>query len=110
MVELCGARMVPDTIDVYPQPAEPRIVRAALGARREAARRADPGRRDRARSCGRLGFDVPGEDGACRVGVPDFRDGDVQREADLIEEIARIYGLDKLPDHAARARAARSAG
>ena len=31
------------------------------------------------------------------VGVPGFRDADVQREADLIEEVARIYGLDKLP-------------
>ena len=26
MVELCGARMVPGTIDVYPTPAEPRVV------------------------------------------------------------------------------------
>jgi phenylalanyl-tRNA synthetase beta chain len=29
--------------------------------------------------------------------VPPWRDADVQREADLVEEIARIYGLDKLP-------------
>ena len=26
MVELCGARMVPGTIDVYPRPSEPRAV------------------------------------------------------------------------------------
>ena len=26
MVELCGARMVPGTVDVYPQPAQPRVV------------------------------------------------------------------------------------
>ena len=26
MVELCGARMVPDTIDAYPEPLEPRVV------------------------------------------------------------------------------------
>ena len=26
MVELCGARMVPGTIDEYPRPAEPRVV------------------------------------------------------------------------------------
>src|SRR4030095_5637617 len=26
MVELCGARMVPGTIDAYPRPAEPRVV------------------------------------------------------------------------------------
>ena len=29
--------------------------------------------------------------------VPAFRRGDVTREADLIEEVARIDGLDKLP-------------
>ena len=26
MVELCGARMVPGTIDAYPRPADPRVV------------------------------------------------------------------------------------
>ena len=29
--------------------------------------------------------------------MPPWRDTDVQREADLIEEVARIHGLDKLP-------------
>jgi phenylalanyl-tRNA synthetase beta chain len=29
--------------------------------------------------------------------VPSWRDGDVQREADLIEEVARVHGLDRLP-------------
>jgi phenylalanyl-tRNA synthetase beta chain len=40
-----------------------------------------------------------GGGGAARreVTVPSFRDGDVQREADLIEEIARVHGVDRLP-------------
>ena len=29
--------------------------------------------------------------------MPPWRDSDVQREADLIEEVARVHGLDKLP-------------
>ncbi len=29
--------------------------------------------------------------------MPPWRAGDVQREVDLIEEVARIHGLDKLP-------------
>ena len=41
----------------------------------------------------RLGFERAGD--AWRV--PPWRDSDVQREADLIEEVARIHGLDKLP-------------
>jgi phenylalanyl-tRNA synthetase beta chain len=92
MVELCGARMVPGTVDVYPRPAEPRVVplREAritklLGAPVEAE--TVDGILDR------LGFEWNGEGWR----VPPWRDSDVQREADLIEEVARIHGLDKLP-------------
>ena len=92
MVDLCGARMVPGTVDVYPRPAQPRVV---------------PLRRERiARLLGtpvddetvdgilhRLGFEWVGDGWL----VPPWRDSDVQREADLIEEVARVHGLDKLP-------------
>jgi phenylalanyl-tRNA synthetase beta chain len=44
-----------------------------------------------------LGFAPRSEDGLVSVTVPPWRDSDVQREADLIEEVARIHGLDKLP-------------
>ena len=97
MVELCGARMVPGTIDAYPSPAEPREVplRAArmeklLGERIE---------EETAKGIlGRLGFELLGEEqGTTSWRVPPWRDSDVQREVDLIEEVARIHGLDKLP-------------
>jgi phenylalanyl-tRNA synthetase beta chain len=92
MVELCGARMVPGTVDVYPRPAEPRLVplrhdrmERLLGERIEA---------DTVDAILlRLGFEPVGE----RWRVPPWRDSDVQREADLIEEVARIHGLDELP-------------
>jgi phenylalanyl-tRNA synthetase beta chain len=92
MVELCGARMVPGTVDVYPQPAQPRLaplrherISKLLGAEIE------PG--TVAGILERLGFERA--DGGWRV--PPWRDSDVRREADLIEEVARIHGLDKLP-------------
>jgi phenylalanyl-tRNA synthetase beta chain len=45
----------------------------------------------------RLGFEPVAErDGKLEVRVPSFR-GDVEREIDLIEEIARVYGFDKIP-------------
>ncbi len=45
----------------------------------------------------RLGFKILGKnDMACRVEVPSFRADDVTREVDLIEEIARINGYDKI--------------
>ena len=101
MVELCGARLVPGTLDAYPGPAptpvielRPARVEGLLGRRIE---------RDEIRAIlERLGFGV--EDGgeqraehALAVTVPGFRAADVQREADLIEEVARIHGLDRLP-------------
>jgi phenylalanyl-tRNA synthetase beta chain len=44
-----------------------------------------------------LGFVLgPSEEGAWRVEVPSWR-GDVAGEADLVEEVARHYGLDKIP-------------
>jgi len=97
MVELCGARQVPGTLDAYPVPAEPRTVKLRhdrlerlLGAR-------VPDDEVRA-ILERLGFAIGAEDDAgLAVGVPGWRDGDVRREADLIEEVARVHGLDRLP-------------
>ena len=100
MVELCGARMAPGTIDAYPRPAEPRVVplrtermERLLGERIET---------DTANGIlERLGFTRESAaalaGGASAWRVPPWRDSDVQREADLIEEVARIHGLDKLP-------------
>ena len=101
MVELCGARMVPGTIDAYPEPLDPRDVWL-----REARMERLLGERvDEETASGvleRLGFGVVGVgDGSTgretEWRVPPWRDSDVHREADLIEEVARIHGLDKLP-------------
>ncbi|MCD8377232.1 MAG: phenylalanine--tRNA ligase subunit beta [Candidatus Gastranaerophilales bacterium] len=45
----------------------------------------------------RLGFElIGGNEIAAKYKVPSFRAGDVTREVDLIEEIARIYGYDRI--------------
>jgi phenylalanyl-tRNA synthetase beta chain len=93
MVELCGARLVPETVDAYPHPAEPRVV----ALRHERMERLLGERIEKLRVRAileRLGFEeVDGRGWR----VPPWRDSDVRREADLIEEVARIHGLDKLP-------------
>jgi phenylalanyl-tRNA synthetase beta chain len=107
MVELCGARMAPGTIDAYPHAAEPRVVplRPARMERLLGERIEDETANG---ILERLGFERVdggaanggGGDGAPAASswrVPPWRDSDVQREADLIEEVARIHGLDKLP-------------
>jgi phenylalanyl-tRNA synthetase beta chain len=92
MVELCGARLVPGTIDEYPRPAQPRVVPLRLGRmERLLGERVALGRVKEILL--RLGF-TPAAGG---WRVPPWRDSDVQREADLIEEVARVHGLDRLP-------------
>jgi phenylalanyl-tRNA synthetase beta chain len=97
MVELCGARLVPGTLDAYPVPAEPRTVRLRPERLERLLGEHVPEQEARA-ILERLGFAVASrEDSGVAVGVPSWRDGDVQREADLIEEVARVHGLDRLP-------------
>ena len=96
MVELCGARLVPGTIDAYPNPLPQRRV-PLRSARVEKLLGETIQPEESHAILGGLGFDVPEPADEMEVGIPGFRDADVQREADLIEEVARIYGLDKLP-------------
>jgi phenylalanyl-tRNA synthetase beta chain len=93
MVDLCGARMVPGTLDAYPSavgqvviPLRPERMEKLLGERI-----------DEETTRGileRLGFEPLPDTGWV---VPPWRGSDVRREVDLIEEVARIHGLDKLP-------------
>ncbi len=95
-IELCGAAVRPGTIDAGGPGPEPLTIRL----------------RD-ARVAGLLGVAIPRE--RCRqllqaigftavdaadgldVTVPDFRRSDITREADLIEEVARLDGVENLP-------------
>ena len=96
MVELCGARLAPGTIDIGgPGPAPAKIglrearVGAILGVPVSAARQRE--------ILAALDFaSEPIPDGLC-VSVPALRREDVTREIDLIEEVARIDGLERLP-------------
>jgi phenylalanyl-tRNA synthetase beta chain len=96
MVEICGARMAPGTVDVAePVPPSPKIVLRSARVERLLGERIEP--QEEAAILSRLGFGVEQADGDSTVEVPYFREGDVRREADLIEEVARIHGLDRLP-------------
>lgn len=98
--ELDAGDVVPGVIDLYPHPAPPQVVKASC-----------------ARIARRTGVDIPGETivdilrklhftverqgDELTVTVPDFRQ-DVEGEADLSEEVLRIYGYRHIPATALR--------
>ncbi len=96
MLDLTGATLVPGTLDAGgpgPAPATIRLrdarVSGLLGA---------PVARERsAELLTALGFGVAEAGDGLDVSVPHWRRGDVTREADLIEEVARLDGLERLP-------------
>ncbi|MDX6649376.1 MAG: phenylalanyl-tRNA synthetase beta chain [Solirubrobacteraceae bacterium] len=119
MVQLAGARLVEGTIDVGQPAPEPEVlplresrVGSLLGKRISGDRSeeilhslgflvaVDPD----AASPGSVAADaelaagLPSDAGVdLSVTVPHWRRGDVEREVDLIEEVARIDGVDRLP-------------
>jgi phenylalanyl-tRNA synthetase beta chain len=94
LVELCGAKMVPGTIDVAAEAPAPR--RLLLRAERvEGLLGMFISQADQKTYLERLGFEAQeaGED--LEVVVPPDRHYDVTREVDLIEEVARVHGIDE---------------
>jgi phenylalanyl-tRNA synthetase beta chain len=96
MVELCGARPVGGLIDVGGPGPEPAVLRLRE-ARVEALLGMAIPRDEQAKILERLGFGVVGADDGLDVSVPHWRRNDVTREADLVEEVGRIWGYEKLP-------------
>lgn len=94
MVELCGAKLVPGTIDVAAEVPVPRRL-TLRGERVEGLLGMAIPQADQIAYLERLGFGVEVSGDDLEVTVPADRDGDVTREVDLIEEVGRIHGLDE---------------
>jgi phenylalanyl-tRNA synthetase beta chain len=97
MLELMGARLVPGTIDVGGPWRGPDPVLRLREAKVEAILGRAIARPRQAEILRALQFGVADAAGGLDVTVPHFRRNDVYREADLIEEVARIDGFEKLP-------------
>ncbi len=94
MAELAGGEVAPGVVDAYPAPAAERrltlrmerlnaIIGSAISAEEAGA------------ILTRLGCSVTGADGVLEVVVPTFRP-DLEREIDLIEEVLRIWGMERV--------------
>jgi phenylalanyl-tRNA synthetase beta chain len=94
MVELCGAKLVPGTIDVAAE--SPAARRLLLRAERvEGLLGMYISQADQQTYLERLGFEVQPAGDDLEVVVPPDRYYDVTREVDLIEEVARVHGIDE---------------
>jgi phenylalanyl-tRNA synthetase beta chain len=96
-----GGRAARGVLDVYPKPR--RVKSVVLRAHRIAGLLGVAVPEDFIEQVlTRLGFKLAAsQKGAWLVDVPTFR-MDIDREADLIEEVARFYGYDKIPSEVPR--------
>ncbi len=96
MVELCGATLAPGTVDVGEWERAPRRIRLRE-ARVQAILGVPVPRARQQEILAALDFSAQEAPDGLDVTVPPLRRADVTRETDLIEEVARVDGLEKLP-------------
>jgi phenylalanyl-tRNA synthetase beta chain len=99
--EMAGGEFARGIIDNYPRPVEP-VELALRPPRANALLGTDIPAQDMAEMLARLGFSTALRDDNLAVTVPSYRH-DARREADLIEEVARVHGYDKIPSSSPRA-------
>lgn len=97
LADLGAGTLVGGVSDVYPRQVEPRVI--TLRRQRLATVLGAPvPDGDVTRVLSRLDFGISTAPDGWRVVVPSFR-VDVSREIDLIEEVGRHWGLDRIPAH-----------
>jgi phenylalanyl-tRNA synthetase beta chain len=96
MIEVCGARVAPGTIDVGGPGPEPKTIRLRSAKITSLLGVEVPVERCR-EILTALEFGVADAPDGLDVTVPPFRRTDVTREADLIEEVSRLGALASLP-------------
>jgi phenylalanyl-tRNA synthetase beta chain len=96
LVEVCGATLADGTIDVGGEPSASAVIRLRE-ARVQRILGLPVARPRQAEILNALDFATADASDGLDVTVPALRRDDVTREVDLIEEVARIDGLERLP-------------
>ncbi len=95
IIELADSQMAAGSVDVWPRPVEPAKV-TLRPSRTNALLGVDIPAKEQAQLLERLGLGVQSQGDTIACTVPTFR-ADLTREIDLIEEVARLAGYDKIP-------------
>jgi len=96
ILETAGGELLAGVVDAYPAPPAPKEITLRHAKTTELLGVEIPGV-ESARHLRSLGLEVTAESSStCTVRVPTFR-VDLKQEVDLIEEIARLHGVDKIP-------------
>ncbi len=97
ILETAGGTLIPGAVDVYPKPAEPKTVAlrhekttALLGVEIPAQKQTEM-----LQSLGLAAISTA-DQATASFRIPTFR-VDLKRDVDLIEEIARLHGVNKIP-------------
>lgn len=102
MVAHAGAVAAQGVVDVYPQPVPVRQVQARWSFIRELTGMA-VSNAEIAQHLTSIELDLTAQDEqGFTVAIPSFR-GDLEREVDIVEEVARLHGLDHIPTPPPRA-------
>ncbi len=95
-IDVCGATVRSGTLDLGGPGPEPAVIRLRDARLKRLLGVEIPRERSR-QLLETIGFSAVDAAGGLDVTVPDFRRFDVTREADLIEEVSRLDGVEKLP-------------
>jgi phenylalanyl-tRNA synthetase beta chain len=95
LIEIAAAGKVSEVVDSYPSPTPTKEVKVEW--RRIAQRIGASISVDEMRSIlEKLSIEVREDDGVSAIAIPPFFRLDIEREIDVVEEVARIYGMDRI--------------
>ncbi|HEY3761850.1 MAG TPA: phenylalanine--tRNA ligase subunit beta [Verrucomicrobiae bacterium] len=96
IIETAGGELAAGVVDLYPKPAGPKQITLHFAKTKDLLG-IGISHPDQVSFLAKLGLTVTAQDpGICTFQVPTWR-VDLKRQVDLIEEIERLYGIEKVP-------------
>jgi phenylalanyl-tRNA synthetase beta chain len=96
ILETAGGQLAEGVVDAYPKPAEPKQI-TLLFSKSKDLLGIGISHAEQISFLTRLGLNIAAQEpGECKFTVPSWR-VDLKREVDLIEEVARLFGVENIP-------------